>query len=85
MWGDVVGAGVEYREATLDEFKKKFPVDGEELLSASYSAEFGYAGKEPNVLHPGDLGLRESPERIRRWMSEQDWGVVTDAEVLYDI
>lgn len=70
---------VQFREVTVDEFKKKFPVDGEELLSATYSAEFGFAGQDPEVLVPKDLGIEEAPEEVEEWLSKQDWTRVLEA------
>jgi len=48
-----------FRELGLEELREQFPVKGEELLSAKYSAEFGHAGGEPN-----DLGFQNRPEEI---------------------
>ncbi len=80
IWGKALGQKIECRQVSLEEFKKKFPVDGEELLSATYSAEFGFAGRDPTVLEPRDLGFKERPEEIEDWIQRQDWNVVLNAE-----
>jgi hypothetical protein len=67
---------IECRQITVDAFKQKFPVEGEELLSANYSAEFGFAGRDPAVIEPRDLGFQERPEDIEEWMRQQDWSAV---------
>jgi hypothetical protein len=49
---------VEFRELSLGELRKQFSVKGEELLSAKCSAVFGYAGGDPAVIEPNDLGSK---------------------------
>lgn len=80
LWGKVLNQRVAFRTVSLEEFKEKYPVDGEEILSATYSAEFGFAGRDPMVLGPMDVGIEESPENVEKWFGEQDWTVVLDAE-----
>ena len=80
LWGKVMGKEVVYQEMTLKGFKKVFPVEGEELLSATYSAEFGFAGRDKNVLEPGDIGFEDRKEEIETWMKNQDWSAVLKAE-----
>lgn len=80
LWGKVLSQQVTFRTVSLEEFKNKYPVDGEEILSATYSAEFGFAGRDPMVLGPMDVGIEERPEDIEKWFGEQDWTVVLDAD-----
>lgn len=80
LWGKALDQKVEYREISLEEFKKRFPLEGEELLSATYSAEFGYAGHDSAVMEPKDFGFANRPEEIEKWMAEQDWSAVLNAE-----
>ena len=68
MWGEMVQSKVRYRKVSLEEFKKQFPIEGEVLLSATYLAEFGYAGHDSTVLEHTVLGFRERPEDIKEWM-----------------
>ena len=60
----------------MAEVKKRFPEAGEETDSTSYSAEFGYAGGDPSVIGPEELGFKDRPEDIEEWMREQDWSSV---------
>jgi len=78
LWAKAFNRTVEFRSLSLEEFKKQFPVEGEELLSAAYSAEYGYAGGDPDVIEPKDLGFHDRPEEIEAWMRQQDWAVVLD-------
>ena len=78
LWGKALGQTVRFREVTVEHFKKRFPVDGEELLSANYSAEFGFAGRDPAVLEPKDLGFSERPQDVKDWFGQQDWSTVLD-------
>ncbi|KIX00671.1 uncharacterized protein Z518_09736 [Rhinocladiella mackenziei CBS 650.93] len=80
IWGKALNQQIECRQVTLNEFKNKFPVDGEELLSATYSAEFGFAGRDPAVIEPRDLGFKDRPEEIHEWMKQQDWSAILDTE-----
>lgn len=81
LWGRILNQRVGFRTVSLEDFKKKYPVDGEEILSANYSAEFGFAGRDPVVLGPMDVGIEERPEDIEKWFGDQDWTVVLDADV----
>jgi NAD(P)-dependent dehydrogenase (short-subunit alcohol dehydrogenase family) len=78
MWARATGQTAVFREIGLEEFKKQFPVEGEELLSATYSAEFGYAGRDPTVIDPPAMGFKNGPEVIEAWMGKQDWSSVLD-------
>lgn len=80
LWGKTLNQKVEYREVSVEEFKRQFPLEGEELLSATYSAEFGYAGGDATVLRPQDFGFQDRPEEIEKWMAEQDWSAVLNAK-----
>ena len=79
MWARATGQTAVFREVGLEEFKKQFPVEGEELLSATYSAEFGYAGRDPAVIEPPALGFRNDLGAIEVWMGKQDWSSVLGA------
>ena len=81
LWGKALGQVVHFREVSVEHFKKMFPVDGEELLSANYSAEFGFAGRDPVVLELRDLGFEERPQDVENWFGQQDWSGVLDASV----
>lgn len=50
LWGRAICQKACSREVNLDEFKEQFLVDGEKLLSVIYSAEFGFAGRDPAIL-----------------------------------
>lgn len=76
IWARATGQDALYREVSLEDFKKQFPVEGEELLSATYSAEFGYAGHDPTVITPQALGFKDDPKIIETWMKKQDWSAV---------
>lgn len=80
LWAEALHQKVEFRQVDLEEFKRKFPVDGEELLSASYSAEFGFAGRDPRVLEPRDFGIAEQPGRVKQWFADQDWSSVLESQ-----
>ena len=80
MWAKATGQTATFREVDLEDFKKQFPVEGEELLSATYSAEFGYAGSDPEVIEPPALGFKDDPKAIETWMGEQDWSAVLDSK-----
>jgi NAD(P)-dependent dehydrogenase (short-subunit alcohol dehydrogenase family) len=80
MWARATGETAAFREVSLEDFKKQFPVEGEELLSATYSAEFGYAGRDPEVLEPTGLGFKDDPHAIEMWMRKQDWSSVLDSQ-----
>lgn len=76
MWSRATGQAAIFREISLEDFKKQYPVEGEELLSATYSAEFGYAGRDPAVIEPPDLGFKNDPKAIEAWMGKQDWSSI---------
>jgi hypothetical protein len=76
MWSRATGQPATFREVSLEDFKKQYPVEGEELLSATYSAEFGYAGGDPSVIKPMELGFKDDPEAIEAWMGKQDWSAI---------
>lgn len=80
MWARATGQTATFREVSLEDFKKQFPVEGEELLSATYSAEFGYAGRDPDVIEPPALGFKDDPDAIEAWMRKQDWSLILDAK-----
>ena len=80
MWARATGETAAFREVSLENFKKQFPVEGEELLSATYSAEFGFAGRDPEVMEPPDLGFEDDPNAIEAWMGKQDWSSVLDSQ-----
>lgn len=79
MWARATSQTATFREVSLEDFKKQFPVEGEELLSATYSAEFGYAGRDPAVIEPPKLGFNNDPGAIEAWMAKQDWSSVLDS------
>ena len=66
----------------MESFKKQYPVEGEELLSATYSEEFGFAGRDPNVLEPKHFGFADRPVDIERWYANQDWNEVLNAALV---
>lgn len=76
MWSRATAQTATFQEVSLEDFKTQFPVEGEELLSATYSAEFGYAGGDPSVTKPPELGFKDDPEAIEAWMGKQDWSSV---------
>jgi hypothetical protein len=81
VWAKATGQTAVFREVGLEDFKKQFPVEGEELLSATYSAEFGYAGRDPVVLTPQELGFKDDPHAIEEWMGKQDWSSVLNRQL----
>jgi len=54
----------------------QFPTEGEETNSIMYATEYGYAGGEPGVIEPEDLGFENRPGDIEAWMKEQDWSSI---------
>lgn len=80
LWAKAMNTQVKFREVGVDEFKKRFPVDGEELLSATCCAEFGFTGRDSEVLEPKDLGFEDRPDDVEKWLAEQDWSAVFEAE-----
>ena len=56
----------------MEEVRKQFPTEGEETNSVMYSAEYGYAGGDLDVLEPKDLGFKSRPEDLEAWMRVQD-------------
>lgn len=80
LWAKTMKVQVKFREVSIDEFKKSFPVDGEELLSASSVAEFGFTGRDPEVLEPKDLGIDDRPDDVEKWLAAQDWSAVLQAK-----
>ena len=79
MWSRATGQPARHRQVSMAEVKERFPEAGEETDSTSYSAEFGYAGGDPSVVGPEELGFRDRPEDVEEWMREQDWSLVIRA------
>ena len=80
LWSQATGQPAKNQQVTMEEFKKRFPTEGEETNSVMYAAEFGYAGGEPGVLEPKDLGFESRPGGIEAWMSQQDWSRIIHAK-----
>ena len=78
LWSHATGQPAKHRQVTMDEVKKKFPTEGEETNSVMYAAEFGYAGDEPGVLEPKDLGFESRHGDIEGWMSQQNWSQIVN-------
>lgn len=78
LWAKAMGQTVDFRELSLENLKQQFPIEGEELLSAKYSTEYGYNGGDPEVIDAATLGFRDRPDEIEAWIREQDWSVVLD-------
>ena len=80
LWSRATGQPAKYRHVTMEEVKKQFPMEGEESNSVNYSAEYGYAGSDPSVIEPKDLGFESRPQDIEAWMHDQDWSSVLNAK-----
>jgi hypothetical protein len=73
LWSQATGQPAKHRQVTMEEVKKRFPIEGEEMNSTMYATEFGYTGGDPGVIEPKDLGFESRPSDIEAWVSQQDW------------
>lgn len=78
LWSQATRQPAKHRQVTMEEVKKRFPTEGEETNSTMYAAEFGYAGGDPGVIEPKDLGFEFRPSDIETWMSQQDWSNIVN-------
>ncbi|KAI9897341.1 hypothetical protein N3K66_007197 [Trichothecium roseum] len=81
LWGRVMGVTATCRDVDEDEFLRFVPEGFEATLvdDTRFFSEFGYAGGNPRVKTPAELGIRTTS--LEEWFRSQDWTEVLEGKI----
>ena len=81
LWGKTMGATATTRDVSEAEYLRYVP-EGFELTlldDVKFFAEFGYAGGNPKVKTPEELGIKTTS--LEEWFKSQDWSAVLNGDI----
>lgn len=81
LWGKTMGVKATTRDVEEEEYLRYVP-EGFELTlldDVRFFAEFGYAGGNPKVKTPAELGIETTS--LEEWFRSQDWSAVLNGEL----
>lgn len=81
LWGRALGVKATVRDASEEEYLKHIPEGLEATIvdDLGFFAEYGYAGGNPNVKTPAELGIKTTS--LEEYFRGQDWSAVMEKEL----
>ncbi|KAK7426107.1 hypothetical protein QQZ08_007417 [Neonectria magnoliae] len=78
LWGKVLGVTCRFQRIDRKILEDAIPGGiGEELADMfEYACEFGYAGRDPNIVYPKDLGVDVPVYTVEQYIKEEDWSEI---------
>ena len=80
LWGDVLGVKCRFVPYTYDDAIAENMPDWMALEvseSGTFTTKYGWAGGDPEVKHPEELGVDVSKlTKVREWMKREDWSSI---------
>ncbi|KAH6974487.1 hypothetical protein BKA56DRAFT_490823 [Ilyonectria sp. MPI-CAGE-AT-0026] len=81
LWGRTLGVTATVRDVSEEEYVKHIPEGFEVSIvdDVKFFAEYGYAGGNPNVKTPAELGIKTTS--LEDYFRSQDWSAVLKGEL----
>ena len=81
LWGRTLGVKATVRDVEEDEYVKYVPEGFEATIvdDLRFFAEYGYAGGNPKVKTPAELGIKTTS--LEDFFRSEDWGAVLKGEI----
>ncbi|KAK2021939.1 NAD(P)-binding protein [Colletotrichum zoysiae] len=81
LWGRTMGVEAKVRDVSEEEYVKYVPEGFEATMIDDFRffAEYGYAGGNPNVKTPAELGIKTTP--LEEFFRGEDWSGVLKGEM----
>jgi len=81
LWGRTLGVKATVRDVDEDEYVKYVPEGFEATIvdDLRFFAEYGYAGGNPKVKTPAELGIKTTS--LEDFFRSEDWGAVLKGEI----
>lgn len=78
LWGRALGVKATVRDVSEEEYLKHIPEGLEATIvdDLGFFAEYGYAGGNPNVKTPAELGIKTTS--LEEYFRAQDWSAVME-------
>ncbi|KAJ0117001.1 hypothetical protein J7T55_003416 [Diaporthe amygdali] len=81
IWGRMLGVNVTVRDVSEEEYVKHVPKGLEVTILDDFKffAEYGYAGGNPNIKTPAELGIKTTS--VEEFFRGEDWSSVLKGEI----
>ncbi|KAI9170611.1 NmrA-like family domain-containing protein [Paramyrothecium foliicola] len=81
LWGRTLGVKATVRDVSEEEYLRHIPEGMEAIIvdDLRFFSEFGYAGGNPKVKSPTELGIKTTP--LEDFFTSEDWTEVLDGKI----
>lgn len=81
LWGQTLGVEATTRDVSEEEYVRYIPEGMERTIADLFRffAEYGYAGGNPNVKTPSELGIKTTS--LKEYFQGEDWRAVLDGDM----